>query len=101
MYSSALLDHGVPSSNACRVVPISLQNFLTSCDSCSPAMSVIMAVGAPISFANCLMACRTSNFCHISTMYTNPLSVTKSWQHVCPLDDHPPFFVAKNVSMKK
>ena len=49
MYSSALLDHVVPSSNACRVVPMSLQNFLTSCGICSPAMSAIMAVGAPIS----------------------------------------------------
>ena len=101
MYGSALLDHGVPSSNARRVVPISLQNFLTSCGIYSLAMSAIMAVGAPISFENCLMACRTSNFHRISTTYTNPLSVMKSWQHMCRLDDHPPFFVAKNVSMKK
>ena len=80
---------------------MSLQNFLTSWDICSRAMSVIMEVGAPISFANCLIACSTLDFLLIGTTYTKPLSITKSWQHMCPWDDHPPFFVAKNVSMKK
>ena len=69
MYSSALMDLGVTSSNAHRVVPIPLLNFLTSCDICYLAMSAIMAVGAPIFFANCLMACRTSDFYRIGTTY--------------------------------
>jgi hypothetical protein len=32
MYSSALLDHGVPSSSARSVVPISLQNVLIAAE---------------------------------------------------------------------
>ena len=39
MYSPALFDHGVPSCRAHRVEPMSLQNFLTSEDICSPDMS--------------------------------------------------------------
>ena len=78
MYKSALFDHSVPSSRALRVVPMSLQNFFTSEDICSPDMSATKESGAPIYLANCLMARSASDFFFIGTTYMNPLSVTKS-----------------------
>ena len=101
IYNSALLDQGVPSSKAHSLVPIILQKLPTSCETCSLAMSDTMASGAPTSFANCLMAERTSDLRFIGTTYMHPLSVTNNWQHVFPHDEVPPFFVAKKVSMKK
>ena len=101
IYNSALFDQGVPSSRALNAVPMSLQNFYTSADICSSDMSATKELGAPTSLANCLMARRTSDFLYIGTTHINPLSVTKSWQQVSPLDDCPPFLVAKNLSMKK
>ena len=50
MYSSALFDQGVPSSRALKVVPMSLQNFFTSDDICSPDISATKESGAPISW---------------------------------------------------
>ena len=77
MCNSALLDYGVPSSRALRVAPMSLQNFFTSEDICSPDMSATKKSGAPISLANYLMARSTSDFFFIGTTYMNPLSVRK------------------------
>ena len=99
--SLALFDQGVPSSWALNFVPMSLQNFFTSDDICSPDMSATKESGAPTSLANCLTARRISDFLFIGITYISPLSVTKDWQQVCPLDDCPPFLVAKNVSKKK
>ena len=50
--TNPLLDQGVPSSWALIVVPMSLQNFLTSDDICSPDMSVTKESGAPTSLAD-------------------------------------------------
>ena len=78
IYNSALFDQGVPSSRPLRVVPMSLQNFFTSEDICSPDISATKESGAPISLANCLMARSTYDFFFSGTTYMNPLSVTKS-----------------------
>ena len=67
IYNSALLDQGVPSSKAHSIVPIVLQNFRISCDTCSLAMSDTIASGAPTSSANCLIAKRTSDFHFMGT----------------------------------
>ena len=56
MYNSALFDQDVPSSRALKVVPMSLQNFFTSDDICSPDISATIESAAPTSLANCLMA---------------------------------------------
>ena len=61
-----------------RVVPMSLQNFFTSEDICSPDISATKESGAPISLANNLIARRTYDFFIMGTTYMNPLSVTKS-----------------------
>ena len=47
IYNSTLFDQGVPSSKARSVVPIVLQNFQTSCETCSLAISDTMASGRP------------------------------------------------------
>ena len=78
IYNSALFDHGVPSSRALRAVPMSLQNFFTAENICSPDISATKKSGAPISLANCLMERSTSDFLFIGTTYMDPLSVTKS-----------------------
>ena len=67
MYSSALFDHGVPSSKALRVVPMSLQYFFTSENICFPDMSATKESGAPIALANSLMVRSTSDFFFIGT----------------------------------
>ena len=78
IYNSALFDQGVPSSKARSVVPIVLQKFQAFCETCSLAISDTMASGAPTSFANSLMAARTSDLRFIGTTYMNPLSVTNN-----------------------
>ena len=67
MYNSALFDQGVPSTRALKVVPMSLQNFFTSYDICSPDISATKESGAPTALANCLMARRTSDFLYMGT----------------------------------
>ena len=49
-------------------------------DICSPDISVMSAVGAQASLANCFTAPYASDFHHMGTMYTKPLSVMKIWQ---------------------
>ena len=67
MYNSALFGQGVPSSRALKIVPMSLQNFFTLDDICSPDISATKESGAPTSLANCLMARRTSYFLFMGT----------------------------------
>ena len=67
MYSSALFTQGVPSSRAHNVVPIMLQNCLRSGDIYSPAISLTITSGAPISLENCFTASKTTDFLFIGT----------------------------------
>ena len=67
MYNSALFDQGVPSARALKVVPISLQNFFTSDDICSPDISATKESEAPTSLSNDLMAMRTSDLLFMGT----------------------------------
>ena len=78
MYNSALLVHGVPSSRARSVVPMSWQNIRRSLWVCSFDMSQTIESGAPTSLANYFTASITSLFRFIGTTYKNPLSVTNS-----------------------
>jgi hypothetical protein len=57
----------MPSSKALCVDQISLQKAFISLEICSPDMSATKASGAPISFANCFIASRTSPFLFMGT----------------------------------
>ena len=101
IYSSAFLDHGVPSSNAHRVVPMSLQNFSHLLGHLFTGH--ISNYGGWHPNFLCKLLNRLKDFRFPSHWYDiyETFVHSESWQHVCPRDDCPPFFVAKNVSMKK
>ena len=64
-------------------------------DICSPDISAMSVVGAPVSLANCFTAPYASDFHHMGTMYTKPLSVMKIWQQVWPQDNFPPSWLQR------
>ena len=101
IYSSELLDYGVPYSSILRVVPILLRNPPISLYFCSCAVSDMIASSVPTSFANFFTAYSTSPFVFMGTTYTKHLSVTKILHQVWPLEDSPDFFVENKVSTKK
>ena len=100
IYSSALLDHSVPSSNAVELFQFHYKIFhllghLFTGHICN--------YGGWHPHFLCKLLNRLKDFGFPSHWYDiyETFVRTKSCQHICPQDDHPPFFVAKNVSMKK